>query len=651
MCCQAVKLSAGARKMVTYMEDQNAYTPPSCLYRSKCIIRPMSEQARLLQQHNMSSPRPNSSSLTQCEDSIPLQHWESRPSWDTSYHEQSSRTLSEDTSHAEPHQTNGTLETQAPGNTSRESPQTPTWKRVIRDWWAEMLWLIFSAACLSTVAIGLLIMDGTPLSTWQFSISLNAGISVLMVATKAALIYTTACCIGQLKWHHFQQRHAQSLYDLKTFDEASKGPLGALKLVTRLKSISVVALFSSLVVLCAVFMETFSQQILAYPSRSIVANETRAVFSTTNHLASQPSWYLDYTSVSDLQKLLLAAIFKGNAAPAFECSTASCTWPASSTLGICSSCRDITAASNGSCVGDSRSLDCQYVTPQGFQLGGNVQPGGPMPLINTTTVDGVYNVAPSFYNFSTLVVSESTNWTAKLTECELSWCAWAYENATSTGTDINLVGTRQHALQFVGTWERTNETLNLDDTQSVCKAIDDYPADLNKTFTISQGKEYFLKYAVRLILKAGYQGMNFYTQLTLATSSLDYTDTAAMSSNLAEFMTNALRTQDGTQCRGTAWQWTTFIKVDWVWLILPVVVVLAAMLLLGLTIAQSTRNDTVLWKSSSLAFLFCSAQAWTSDSMSRSGEARSVKDMEMASKTMDARLERNGDGKYQLLQV
>lgn len=274
-----------------------------------------------------------------------------------------------------------------------------------------------------------------------------------------------------------------------------------------------------------------------------------------------------------------------------------------------------------------------------------------MPLINTTTVDGVYDATPSFYNFSTLVVAANTNWTAKLTTCELSWCAWAYENATSRGTDLDLGIARQFPLQFAGTWDKTNATSNLVDTQSVCTATGDYPADLNNTFTISQGKEYFLKYAVRLILKAGYQGADFYTQLTLATSSLDYTDTTAMSSNLAAFMTNALRTQDGMQSVGTAWESVTFIEVRWVWLLLPAAVVLGSAILLGLTIAQSTRHGTVLWKTSLLAFLFCSTHAWIADTVARDDKTRSLSSMEKASKKMEARLERDEQGRYQLVQI
>lgn len=500
------------------------------------------------------------------------------------------------------------------------------------------------------MTIGLGLFNNKPLSSWHLSISLNAVVSILIVSTKAALIYATACCLGQLKWHHFQHcLHARSLYDLKTFDEASKGPLGAVKLIFRLRRISFVAWFGGAIIVAAVFMEVFGQQVLGFVDKSVVVEGATAAFPVTQHLSSQDFWYLDYTMMSGLQELLLAAIFKGDAAPAFGCSTANCTWPSSATLGICSQCVDVTKNSTGSCKGDSKYLDCSYEVSGFGTLGGTVQPGGPMPLINTTTVDGVYDATPSFYNFSTLVVAESTNWTAKLTTCELSWCAWTFDNATSKGTDLNLGATKQYPLQLTGTWDKTNGTF--DDTQSVCTAIGDYPAGLNNTFTISQGKEYFLKYAVRLILKAGYRGADFYTQLTLATSSLDYTDTAAMSSNLAAFMTNALRTQDGLQAVGTAWQSITFIHVRWAWLSFPAALVFAAGVLLFLTIIQSRRHDTVLWKTSLLAFLFCSTHTWKIDSTTHEDKIRSLSAMEMASKRMEAKLERDEQGRYQLVQI
>jgi hypothetical protein len=388
-----------------------------------------------------------------------------------------------------------------------------------------------------------------------------------------------------------------------------------------------------------------------YKSRNVVAEGAVARFASTQDLMTQDGWYLDYTMMSDLQKLLLTAIFRGEATPGFECETAECTWPTSATLGICSQCVDISDISKGSCEGDLKNLDCSFDIPGYGELGGSVQPGGPMPLINTTTMDGVYDATPSFYNFSTLVVAESTNWTANLTQCELSWCAWTYENATSKGTNLDLGTPQQYPLNFTGTWDKTNTTSNLDDTQSVCTAIGDYPANLNNTFTISQGKEYFLKYAVRLILKAGYQGADFYTQLTLATSSLDYRDTTAMSTNLAAFMTNALRTQDGTQSVGTAWQSVTFIQVRWAWLILPAVLVLAAGVLLFMTVVQSKRYNTVLWKTSLLAFLFCSTNAWTTHADVHGHNARSLEAMETASKGMEVRLERDDQGRYQLVQI
>lgn len=580
------------------------------------------------------------------------QDWEHWPSLDTSYH-----THTNSTSPPHPHPPDTTTDKTTPNDERQEHPYHQahpkcTLKTVLLNWWSEILWLSFATTNLTLIAILLSLLSNNPLTTWKFPISINAVVSAMMIATKAALIYTSATCIGQLKWHHFQHSlHGHCIHDLKLFDEASKGPLGAIKLLARARKVNIVALIGGVIITTAVFMETFGQQVLVFVDRKVEVSGAEAMFPSTQTLAGEQGWYLDYVMMSDLQKLLLTSIFRGDGVPGFGCGSGECTWPGSATLGICSRCRDVTATSDGSCEGDSKSLDCEYRTPEGVELGGNVQPGGPMPLINTTTVDGVYDATPSFYNFSTLVVAANTNWTAKLTTCELSWCAWAYENATSRGTDLDLGIARQFPLQFAGTWDKTNDTSNLVDTQSVCTATGDYPAELNNTFTISQGKEYFLKYAVRLILKAGYQGADFYTQLTLATSSLDYTDTTAMSSNLAAFMTNALRTQDGMQSVGTAWESVTFIEVRWVWLLLPAAVVLGSAILLGLTIAQSTRHGTVLWKTSLLAFLFCSTHAWIADTVARDDKTRSLSSMEKASKKMEARLERDEQGRYQLVQI
>ncbi|KAI4728315.1 hypothetical protein E4T49_03962 [Aureobasidium sp. EXF-10728] len=587
------------------------------------------------------------------QESVPLNNisHEPNPDWkhwssiDTSYASQPSRNSSPNTQ--PPRSPNPTPSIQDHESLNSPSPKKQPWIQALKPWYPELLSLVLATTVLCIVTIGLQVLNNNPLSAWTLPISLNAAVSALIVATKACVVYSSASCLGQLKWLHFSHATtARFLYDIKVFDEASKGPLGAVKLVCRGRYVSLTAVMAAVIVATAVCMEVFGQQVLAYEVRKVVVEGQKAAFAVTQHLAAQEQWYLDYTMMSELQKVLLAAIFRGKQELGFECGAAECTWPASATLGICSDCRDITDLSQGSCEADAKNLECLYQVPGFGELGGSVDIGGPMPLINTTTLDGVYDATPSFYNFSTLVVAESTNWTAKLTSCELSWCAWTYQNASSQGTNLNLGTPQQFPLQFTGTWDKTNETLNLDDTQSVCVAIGDYPAGLNNTFTISQGKEYFLK----LILKAGYQGADFYTQLTLATSSLDYTDTAAMSSNLAAFVTNALRTQDGLQATGTAWQSVTFIKVRWAWLILPAVLVLAAGVLLFLTIVQSKRHDTVLWKTSLLAFLFCSTHAWTMPCV-REDKARSLKAMEAASKKMEARLERDDQGRYQLVQI
>jgi hypothetical protein len=360
------------------------------------------------------------------------------PDIDTSYHpdSRSSSPLYRQPPNSSNRQSH--LSTSDPNEPISQVPSKDAWKQISRDWWAEILCLAFATSNLCLICTILFLLNNKPLVSWHFSVSLNAVISAFVVATKAALMYTTACCIGQLKWQHFQHSlHRRSLYDLKTFDEASKGPLGALKLVFRLRHISLLAWLGVMIVVATVFVEIFGQKVLVYKSRSVVVEDGVAKFASTQQLMSEDKWYLDYTMMSELQRLLLTAIFRGEATPSFECESAECTWPASATLGICSQCVDVGDFSRGSCEGDAKNLDCLIDIPGFGELGGTVQPGGPMPLINTTTMDGVYDATPSFYNFTTLVVAESTNWTAKLTQCELSWCAWSYSNATSKGTTLD----------------------------------------------------------------------------------------------------------------------------------------------------------------------------------------------------------------------
>lgn len=75
--------------------------------------------------------------------------------------------------------------------------------------------------------------------------------------------------------------------------------------------------------------------------------------------------------------------------------------------------------------------------------------------------------------------------------------------------------------------------------------------------------------------------------------------------NIATSMTNKIRNSTiGTPFQGKATRDQTKIRVRWPWMILPIVFVLARNVLLLLSILESSKHHTPLWRSSSLALLY-----------------------------------------------
>lgn len=118
-----------------------------------------------------------------------------------------------------------------------------TWSKITRwsselvvDWWLwELLSWSMSALCILGIA-GLLAYwnDQAAPDRWPSGITLNAYIAVLSGIAKYALAVPVEACISQAKWHWFAQR-PRPLMDLEHFDDASRGPVGAFKLMFGVK--------------------------------------------------------------------------------------------------------------------------------------------------------------------------------------------------------------------------------------------------------------------------------------------------------------------------------------------------------------------------------------------------------------------------------
>lgn len=112
---------------------------------------------------------------------------------------------------------------------------------------ASNFWLWDTSACLLSLglsgAIGwqLMRLDGNPLSTWDYRLSPQSTLAFAVTIAKAAMLIPISSALGQLKWHWFRQ--TRKLDGMEHFDEASRGVLGSIRLLFRIRFWSVVSTF------------------------------------------------------------------------------------------------------------------------------------------------------------------------------------------------------------------------------------------------------------------------------------------------------------------------------------------------------------------------------------------------------------------------
>ena len=99
------------------------------------------------------------------------------------------------------------------------------------DWGYQYLTILLSLACFAALIILLAHFDQKPVFTWQ-GVTLNAIISILSVAIKAALAYVVSECLAQWKWILFW-REERPLIDFDRIEGATRGPLGSLRVLLR----------------------------------------------------------------------------------------------------------------------------------------------------------------------------------------------------------------------------------------------------------------------------------------------------------------------------------------------------------------------------------------------------------------------------------
>ena len=105
------------------------------------------------------------------------------------------------------------------------------YEKVFTGWWLwEILAIVLGASSFVVLIILLSVCDGHAVPRLPLRISLNGIVSILTTVSKTSMLFSITATISQFKGLTFSGWTRQ-LKDLQIYDEASRGPLGASRLL------------------------------------------------------------------------------------------------------------------------------------------------------------------------------------------------------------------------------------------------------------------------------------------------------------------------------------------------------------------------------------------------------------------------------------
>jgi hypothetical protein len=143
------------------------------------------------------------------------------------------------------------------------------WSRTTTSkiWWWEISCCIIALGALLGIVGTIRSYERKEAPQWKFGLNVNAIIAIFSAALKAAAGLVVAEGISHLKW--IAVSRPQLLSTFITYDEASRGPLGALQLIWEnqywskgLQSGAFVSSLGALVTILMLILDPFSQQII-----------------------------------------------------------------------------------------------------------------------------------------------------------------------------------------------------------------------------------------------------------------------------------------------------------------------------------------------------------------------------------------------------
>ena len=595
-----------------------------------------------------------------------------------------------------------------------ESLRSSSWKRLLFNTWVpEILAVIFSVGCIAALAVVLLTFNGRPAPQMRWGLTLNALISILATASKAALLAVVAAVISQLKWCWFSS-DSRKLQDLQSFDDASRGVFGSILLLLGLQG-RYLASIGAVVTILALAFDPFLQQVVKYPSRgiSVPSNATTTRMASTFSLSGVNATGPAFESLQ-----YIGAINAGpwSDSTQFErypnCPSENCTWPSFQSVGWCSKCANAISSVvfNGECQSQGLywaqgNVNCSL----GFGQGNNIsivdptvssqdnathctteqslvwavhstnqsvstsEPGYPMA---TTEYLGIENPLMVF-GYVSLATNLSLNTPrvpptieiVRAEQCVLTPCLREYEISTPGGIPtVKVVDIDYGSIVY---WLPEGES-NLPQTCWQASGnnvtyVWNEPCESNDSFCVDEAANASAPafcpagvYQQALIdrLSGNTSTVNVYNNTLLDSSTTPAPDVlqVVQSDNLTSLMGNmaASLTKLGLRLSnetvmGNVTVSEVYVVVDWEWMILPAVLEVAGVILLLATMMMTQRHNVSLWKTSSLALIYHGLEG---RSLRNQDVAQDVCGMSLAAGTTVVKLgTADEDGRVALVEV
>ncbi|KAK5200197.1 hypothetical protein LTR47_008631 [Exophiala xenobiotica] len=499
-------------------------------------------------------------------------------------------------------------------------------------WLWELLSLVLAVASLVIVCVILRTADHHPFHGLPLQIKLTTALSILANAIEALVAVPLAAGLGQIMWIRYHQKH-RALNDITMFDRASRGPLGEFSILFQ-RHKSMKAYFGAMVGLLTVGIGPFLQETIDYVNVDGKASLLRC--ESTSFLMGQ-GMYNTFHGIIESAKSPMGGIADQNLQELnTDCSTGKCTFPIFSSLGICSSCGNITGLLAETCGTDA---DTGTICTATFK-----DDNTDIWIDNHTVMNSIgyeYNGIPRLdaYGDSGIAAFRMLRYdyahVAHATECAFFYCVRAYQSAVQ-----NVVLQQNVTTTWFGTKSLVNDRL-------VDRLVFSPPRSTWESLNLTEPTNFTIdSYTYEQVpqwIAGELDGTVEEFGGTTTTNKVMILSGICSTTWLHRALTRTLGCPTNISAVGTIFDIATVLEVQWRWLAFPALVITLTGAFLLWVMLDTQRNRAMVWKNRVLPLIFCGRSAEI-DEFANEKDLEDVDAMELYAKKLNVKLERDDRG-------